>query len=196
MRLPLEWGAPGPILSSGSKPKPTASPTTHVLITTAIPARGRRFAYDDVPTRPGRIGGRRAGNVRNRFIHLGGQAFDVGLFYERFLVAGYMHPEMLHYLSYSPKRCGRFLLREQVDLKIQMGTAVSLTHHLILANQDPDGEKDCLERHDHREQTERLGVERLDERHPPAVDQDPAREPCEMRCCEHRGGGRSGERTR
>jgi hypothetical protein len=148
------------------------------------------------PTRPGRIGGRRAGNVRNRFIHLGGQAFDVGLFYERFLVAGYMHPEMLHYLSYSPKRCGRFLLREQVDLKIQMGTAVSLTHHLILANQDPDGEKDCLERHDHREQTERLGVERLDERHPPAVDQDPAREPCEMRCCEHRGGGRSGERTR
>lgn len=67
-------------------------------------------------TRPGRIGGRRAGNVRNRFIHLGGQAFDVGLFYERFLVAGYMfHPEMLRYLSYSPKRRGRFLLREQVD---------------------------------------------------------------------------------
>src|SRR5687767_4807863 len=74
-----------------------------------------------------------------------------------------------------------------------MRATVSLPRHLILADENPDREKDRLERYDHREQVKREGIERFEARYPPAVDQDPAREPHEMGDCKERGAGSPGD---
>src|SRR5436305_15000349 len=70
------------------------------------------------------------------------------------------------------EQLGRLLLREEVDLEVEVGALVRLPAHPVLADQDEDGEQHPLRRDDQRQDAEREGVERL-QRGPPQVHHEP-----------------------
>jgi hypothetical protein len=80
-------------------------------------------------------------------------------------------------------------LREHIDLKVEVRTAIRQALHLVLADQDPDRQEDRLERHDEREEVERVGIEGPCPGHQAGVHSDPRDEPREMDDRE-RGGAR------
>ena len=86
-----------------------------------------------------------------------------------------------------PDRGSRFLLREHIDLKIEVRTPVRQAFHLVLADQDPDRQEDRLERHDEREEAERIGIERPHPRYQARVHGEPHDKPHQMDHGERRG---------
>ena len=58
-----------------------------------------------------------------------------------------------------PEHLGVLLLREQVDLEIELRAPVREPHLVVLRDQDERGQEDRLQRHAQREEGERVGVE-------------------------------------
>jgi hypothetical protein len=107
--------------------------------------------------------------------------------------------EMLGDVVHDAEGGGGLLLGEQVDLQIEVRAPLRLPRHLILTDQDPDGQEDRLQRHQHGQEVERKGIEgleRLEAVGPLTVDGDPHREPDEVSDGEGRGPGRPGDRGR
>jgi hypothetical protein len=96
---------------------------------------------------------------------------------------------MLRDLAEQPEGCGRFRLGEHVDLKIEVRAAVRQPGHAVLAIEDGDSDEDRLKRHDHREQVERVRIERLDSPDIASIHRDPRGKPDHMERGEPRPAG-------
>jgi len=103
---------------------------------------------------------------------------------------------MLSDALHDPEGCGGFLFREEIDLEVEVGAALALSCHLILADQYPDGEEDRFQRYDQREQAEGEWIERFEAPDEPRVCEEPDHEPHEMCNGEGRRAGRPGDDPR
>src|SRR5262245_27621839 len=96
---------------------------------------------------------------------------------------------MLSHALEQGHRLRRFLLRQEVDLEIEVRPPVALPGEIVLADQDENRQEDRLERDDQGEKTERKRIDGMPARHESDVPGDPPREPGDM---ETREPGRAG----
>ena len=80
-----------------------------------------------------------------------------------------MLAELLKHL----KDGGEFLFREHADLEIQVGTALGLAGHAVLADEDEDCKEDAFGGYDQREYAKGKGIEGLQSWNQVQVDQAP-----------------------
>jgi hypothetical protein len=90
---------------------------------------------------------------------------------------------------------GDLMLRQQADLQVELGASVGRRHHAVLADQDEGRQEDGLQRPDHGQQAEGIGIEGGDGQ-PAEVDRHPSPDHGQMQVDEDHAAGEGGDPVR
>ncbi len=88
---------------------------------------------------------------------------------------------------------GDLLLREQIDLEVELVADVDALLHPVLFHQDEGAKQDAFDGHNHGEQDEGVGIEPRDAGDNACVDEKPGQEPYQVQKDEGHGAGEAAD---